>query len=188
MVLVLQISVALWFLAEVVFQVRQYFQGGRAKTTEWGSLGLIMITAVVAGFLARLVGQALPAMHLSIDRNTVLLIVLPLLWAGVGFRLWAILTLGRYFRGVVHIQEGHKVVRAGPYRVLRHPSYTGLMVAVFGVSLLFMNLASIVVFMVCLSIGMLYRIWIEERVLLDGLGQDYANYMRETKRLIPGVW
>jgi protein-S-isoprenylcysteine O-methyltransferase Ste14 len=88
----------------------------------------------------------------------------------------------------VHIQEDHHVVRSGPYRVLRHPSYTGLLVAVLGVSLLYGNWLSVLVFEALVIAGVLYRIRVEERVLLDGLGEDYAVYMRETNRLIPGVW
>jgi len=72
--------------------------------------------------------------------------------------------------------------------VLRHPSYTGLLVILLGFSLTFGNYASAVVFELLVIVGVLYRIHVEERMLLDGLGQDYAAYMRETSRLIPGVW
>jgi protein-S-isoprenylcysteine O-methyltransferase Ste14 len=72
--------------------------------------------------------------------------------------------------------------------VLRHPSYTGLLVALLGVALIIGNYASSAVFWLTVVAGILYRIRVEERMLLDGLGDDYAAYMRETSRLIPGVW
>src|SRR5581483_10932552 len=103
-------------------------------------------------------------------------------------RLWAIGTLGRYFKPIVHLQQDHHVVRSGPYKVLRHPAYTGLLLALFGISLTFANIASIAVFNCCIVAAILYRIRVEERTLLDGLGDEYAEYRRHTRRLIPGVW
>jgi protein-S-isoprenylcysteine O-methyltransferase Ste14 len=79
-------------------------------------------------------------------------------------------------------------VREGPYRVLRHPSYTGLLLAVLGLSLTSANLAAIVVYNFCVIAAFVYRINVEERVLRDGLGDEYAEYMQHTYRLIPGVW
>jgi len=79
-------------------------------------------------------------------------------------------------------------VRSGPYRVLRHPSYTGSLLGIFGLSLTFANVAAIVVFNLCILGAFLYRIRVEERTLLEGLGDEYAEYMRHTYRLIPGVW
>ena len=188
MMVVLRIVVALWALGEVGLQLTQLLRSERTKTREWGSYGGIVITvllAVAAGWLLRgaLPGLDFPAREPGWVLASALLIVL-----GAGFRLWSIASLGRYFRAVVHIQENHHVVRTGPYRVLRHPSYTGLLVGLLGISLLFGNYASAVAFELLVIVGVLYRIHIEERMLLDGLGEDYAAYMRETSRLIPGVW
>lgn len=185
---VFQISIALWLLAETVFQVRQYFQGGKAKTTEWTSLLVIVFSAFAGGYLGRLVGHAVPWLHIPVDTTVLMSAGLVPLWLGAGLRLWAIVTLGRYFRGVVHVQEDHSVVRTGPYRVIRHPAYTGALVGAFGISLLLANVASIAVLMACLCAGVLYRIRVEERVLLEGLGEAYATYASQTKRLVPGLW
>ena len=185
---VVWIVVALWAIGEVGLQLLQLLRSERTKRQEWGSYGGIALTAGLAVVVANLLRRVLPALDYPARQPgwavaTVVLVVL-----GAGFRLWSIATLGRYFRAVVHIQENHHVVRSGPYRVLRHPSYTGLLVALFGVALLFGNYASSVVFELLVIAGVLYRIRVEERVLLDGLGDDYATYMRETNRLIPGVW
>ena len=188
MMVVLWIVVALWALGEIGLQLTQLLRSERTKTREFASYGGIMITAVLAVLLAGLIRRVLPGLdYPSRDTGWLIAIVL-LIVCGGGFRLWSIAMLGRYFRAVVHIQENHHVVRSGPYRVLRHPSYTGLLVALLGIALLFGNYASAVVFEVLVIAGVLNRIRIEERVLLDGLGEDYAVYMRETNRLIPGVW
>ena len=188
MMVVVWVVVALWALGEVGLQLTQLLRSERTKTREWGSYGGIMITAVLGVGLAMLVRRALPGLDYPVRDSGWQLATVVLIVVGGGFRLWSIAMLGRYFRAVVHIQEDHHVVRSGPYRVLRHPSYTGLLVALFGVALLFGNWLSAVVFVVLVIAGVLNRIRVEERVLLAGLGDDYAAYMRETNRLIPGVW
>jgi protein-S-isoprenylcysteine O-methyltransferase Ste14 len=188
MMVVLWVVVALWAIGEIGLQLTQLLRSKRTKTREWGSYGGIAVTAALAVVLATLIRRALPALDYPVRQPAWLVPIVLLIALGAGFRLWSIVTLGRYFRAVVHIQEDHHVVRTGPYRVLRHPSYTGLLVALLGVALLIGNYVSAVIFEVSVIAGMLYRIRVEERVLLDGLGEDYAAYMRETSRLIPGVW
>ncbi|MBB5895945.1 methyltransferase family protein [Kutzneria kofuensis] len=188
MMAVMWIAVALWALGETGLQLTQRLRSERTKTREWGSYGGILIAALLAVVLGGLLRRALPALDFPSRQPGWLLAIVLLIVLGGGFRLWSIASLGRYFRAVVHIQEDHRVVRTGPYRVLRHPSYTGLLVGMLGIALLFGNYASAVVFELLMIAGVLYRIRVEERMLLGGLGEDYAAYMRETNRLIPGVW
>jgi protein-S-isoprenylcysteine O-methyltransferase Ste14 len=178
-------TVVLWIAVEAVMQVRQYRMGGAATVTEWRSLGVVAL-GLGGGFVfAQLADGLWPGLRFSAD---VLVVALPVLWAGIGFRLWAIHTLGRFFRGVVHVQADHEVVRHGPYRVLRHPAYAGALVAVVGLALTFHNVVACVVYLVCGAAGVLYRIRVEERVLLAGLGAEYQDYAQQTARLVPYVW
>lgn len=188
MSLALYIAIALWALGEVALQLMQLLRSGRTTTREWGSYGGIVLSAAVAVLLARLVKGLVPALDVPVRSTGWLIAIVLLVVLGGGFRLWSIAVLGRYFRAVVHIQEGHRVVRSGPYRVLRHPSYTGLLIGLLGVGFLWGNVASTVVFELSLIAGVLYRIRVEERVLLDNLGDTYADYMKQTNRLIPGIW
>jgi protein-S-isoprenylcysteine O-methyltransferase Ste14 len=180
----ISITIAVWIVVEVVMQVRQYRMGGRSKVTEWGSLGVIVLSLAVGFVLARVAGNVLPGLRISIGDA----VVLPLLWLGIGLRLWAIHTLGRFFRGVVHVQADHEVIRRGPYRLLRHPAYAGALVAVVGVALTFDNWAAFVIYIACGAVGVLYRIRVEERVLLAELGDAYRDYAATTARLVPHVW
>jgi len=78
------------------------------------------------------------------------------------------------------------VIEAGPYRFIRHPSYTGFLITLLGFGLsLTNNWLSLLVIMGCALIGFIYRIYVEERVLQAHLGQPYQEYMQRTKRLIP---
>jgi protein-S-isoprenylcysteine O-methyltransferase len=111
-----------------------------------------------------------------------------ILLAGLTLRYWAVLTLGRFFKVTVSIQAGHRVVRSGPYRLLRHPSYTGLLAILLGLGLVLGTWVGLAALVVLPLAGILIRIRVEEQVLLAALGDEYTSYAAETKRLIPGVW
>jgi protein-S-isoprenylcysteine O-methyltransferase len=107
---------------------------------------------------------------------------------GLAFRWYAIIYLGRFFTANVAIASDHRVIDTGPYRFIRHPSYTGSLVATLGFCLSFQNWASLlIIFLPCLAV-MLWRIHIEERALLDALGDAYETYLRRTKRLVPWIY
>jgi protein-S-isoprenylcysteine O-methyltransferase Ste14 len=107
---------------------------------------------------------------------------------GAALRWWAILTLGRYFTFEVAVRSTQSVVQSGPYRFVRHPSYTGILIMLLGVGIALTNWASIVVMLAGGLIGLLYRVAVEERALVEALGQPYVDYMRHSKRFIPFVY
>ncbi len=108
--------------------------------------------------------------------------------SGVALREWAILTLGRLFTQSVMIREQHVVVATGPYRWLRHPSYTGTLLTLVGLMLTLDNWLSVIVVIVGFLVGHIPRIRLEERVLEENLGESYREFERGRKRLVPGVW
>lgn len=83
------------------------------------------------------------------------------------------------------IHTDQQVVQHGPYKLIRHPSYTGALVVVIGLGLMIGNWVSLCALATCLFLGLLYRISVEERELRLHLGQPYEEYMQRTKRLIP---
>jgi len=113
---------------------------------------------------------------------------LVLLTAGIAIRQWAIAVLGRYFTTDVRVRPGQVVVDRGPYRWVRHPSYTGLIVTFVGLGLALGNWAALAVLAVVPTVGLVIRSRHEERVLLDGLGEPYRRFAATRARLIPGVW
>ena len=108
-----------------------------------------------------------------------------LMFLGVLIRQVAIAILGRFFSLSVQISEDHKVVDKGPYKLVRHPSYTGVLITFIGLGLAVQSLGALLVLVLFFGISFGYRMLVEERALLSGLGQDYASYMKRTKRLIP---
>ncbi len=106
-------------------------------------------------------------------------------WA---LRWWAIFTLGRYFTFEVAVRSTQAVVQSGPYRFFQHPSYTAILIMLLGVGIVLTNWASIVVLLATGLIGLGYRVSVEERALVDALGQPYVDYMRHTQRFIPVIF
>lgn len=109
-------------------------------------------------------------------------------WLGIALRMWSIHTLGPFFRRVVVVQADHRVVDRGPYRFVRHPAYTGVLLFVAGWGLAQANVLSIIVTLVLPFIGYYRRIKVEEQVLSTELGAQFVEYARTRRRLIPGVW
>ena len=113
---------------------------------------------------------------------------LALLVAGVAIRWSAIYALGKFFTGTVLIREDHRLLRTGLYRHVRHPAYTGALVAHLGLGLSFSNWFSLGFGVVPYALAAAYRIRVEERALREAFGEEYADYARATKRLIPKLY
>jgi protein-S-isoprenylcysteine O-methyltransferase Ste14 len=80
------------------------------------------------------------------------------------------------------------VVQKGPYRLIRHPSYAGIILFFIGYGLVSRNWVSLGVAVLLPAASLIYRIQVEERALADGIGAEYASYQRKTKKLVPGIW
>ncbi|HMA38326.1 MAG TPA: isoprenylcysteine carboxylmethyltransferase family protein [Chloroflexia bacterium] len=113
---------------------------------------------------------------------------LGLMAGGIVFRLWALATLGRFFTATVRTQVGQGVIRHGPYRLLRHPSYTGTLLTLAGFGLALGTGVGTVLLLAIPAPAYLYRMQVEERALLAAWDGAYATYMQQSWRLIPWVW
>lgn len=130
--IVVLISVVPWPSAEAWLQIRRFRQGGSVRRTELIGF-LVILLALAVGTTAALAAEALlPQAAVPVNPLITFGLGLLIAWAGIIFRLVSIHTLGRFFRMVVQVQEGHQVVRSGPYRILRHPSFAGLLLAMVG--------------------------------------------------------
>ena len=111
-----------------------------------------------------------------------------LLVFGTAFRLWAIRTLDRAFSATVQIKEGQQLVTSGPYRWLRHPSYTGAWLAMIGAALLMHSYLGLVLMGPGMLLVYMRRIAVEERTLENAFGTNYQAMRKSTDRLVPCVW
>jgi protein-S-isoprenylcysteine O-methyltransferase Ste14 len=149
----------------------------------------LVIAAVWSGLLvAYLIAKNVPALRVGADTWPILLLGVSIACLGTVLRAWSILTLGTFFRRDVMVETGQTVIRNGPYRWLRHPSYTGTLVSTFGLALAFGSWVGAVLAVTIATLGHLPRIVVEEAELRNGLGEAYAGYARTTDRLVPHVW
>jgi protein-S-isoprenylcysteine O-methyltransferase Ste14 len=109
-------------------------------------------------------------------------------WAGTLLRWWSFVTLGRYFTVVVQTSADQPVIDRGPYRFLRHPSYSGLLLIFTGVGLMIGNWVSTAGAVILILIALIHRLRIEERALNATLGDRYRDFAASRARLIPYVW
>lgn len=110
-------------------------------------------------------------------------------FASLGFRVWAIRTLGRFFTATVTVQNEQRVIDVGPYRLLRHPSYSGALGIALGTAILFHSVVGIALVVLLSVPAYLYRMQVEERTLARDLGDAYVRYMTRTKRLlVAALW
>ena len=149
----------------------------------------ILVLGMLAGLLlAVLAARSLPGLTLPGDGWIWVVLGVALCAAGLALRVWAVATLGRFFRRDVVVQEGHTVVEDGPYRRIRHPAYAGNLLVALGVGIALANWLGIAALVVVPFLGHLPRIRVEERELERQLGEPYRRYEARTSRLVPGIW
>ena len=136
-----------------------------AILADWLPAGLLQEPVIPAGMLAGLAGISI----------TIL---------GLGFAVWARVSLGRNWSARPGIRVGHTLIRTGPYRIVRNPIYTGLLVGYAGTAVVIGVLWAFVLVLLLL-VAFLGKIKEEERFLLEEFGDAYEQYRREVRALIP---
>jgi protein-S-isoprenylcysteine O-methyltransferase len=174
----------LWIILELIAS-RTKLSGDRSHARDRGSYGLIVALFFVGLGLDFTLSARLPQAAIAGRRELVFFSGIVLILGGVAVRWWAIATLGKSFTFDVAVQSGQKVVDTGPYRYIRHPSYTGTLMTQVGIGLALGNWVGLLALMLCMAIAYSYRISVEEQALVAALGEPYKQYMRRTRRIIP---
>ena len=186
---VVQLTMAAWLVLEAGLLIRDRMRGKGSAARDQGTLWLniVVITAAVtaAGLLTGAVKDAGPWEFGSAGLSAAGLLVM---WAGLAVRIWAIVVLGNSFRTTVEVDTGQRVVDSGPYRWVRHPSYTGIVLLMAGLGLVYGNVPALAILLVLPAGVLIHRIFVEEAVLTEVMGRAYADYAARTKRLVPGLW
>lgn len=111
-----------------------------------------------------------------------------MLWAGILLRNYSIKLLGRHFTPTVQLQKDHDLITAGPYSIVRHPSYLGALIAFVGIAVFLNSLVGTIFTIVAMIIAYTVRINAEEKALIGLFGSVYTNYQNKTKKIIPFLW
>ncbi|MEO8440646.1 MAG: isoprenylcysteine carboxylmethyltransferase family protein [Spartobacteria bacterium] len=163
----------------------------RSKTAGTGKdrLTLPLLWTVIGGsiFAGFYLRGALPQAALPYPKvyYTIGLILFVL---GLIVRWIAIIHLGRFFTVNVTIAEDHQLITTGPYRYVRHPSYTGTLLVFLGFGLCMLNIFSLVAVFLPIAAAFFWRIHVEEEALRSAFGDRYRLYAGRTRRVIPLVY
>jgi protein-S-isoprenylcysteine O-methyltransferase len=181
------ISYAAWVLFEiwVTSRDRRAVQGRRADSGSLFAIIALIILAIVVAFCGPWLA---PWARIAVRNAVVPAVATLMIWGGMAFRLWAIQTLGRFFRLTVTIQDQHRLVTDGPYRVLRHPAYTGAIVTIAGIGLFMNNWVSFLGAFAVALIAYGIRIRVEERALGARFGEVFRAQRARSWAVIPFIW
>jgi protein-S-isoprenylcysteine O-methyltransferase len=178
----------IFFISEAVLGLSKRAKRGDAQTADRGSFGLIWTVIGISMFIAYNIPFNYPQGNLVKIANPLTAVGVVLFVAGITLRWYSIRHLGRYFTVNVAIASDHRIIDTGPYRHVRHPSYTGALLAFVGLALALGNWVSMLIILIPVFAVFLWRMKIEEAALLKGLGEPYRSYMNHTKRLVPGIY
>ena len=106
--------------------------------------------------------------------------------AGLAFSVWARLYLGSNWSPIATLKKDQILVTSGPYGIVRHPIYSGLIVAIIGTALAFGGYR-VIISILCVFLFAWVRITEEEKLMSKQFGKEYAEYKKKVKAIIPGV-
>ena len=170
--------------AGLVFLKRSRDDSVDADDATLRTLWITIVLAVIAGILA---ATRVPVAAMG-AAGIVFWLGYALFGGGLALRWYSIVYLGRFFTVNVAIHSRHEIIDTGPYARIRHPSYTGALVAFLGLALTLTNWVSLALIVVPIFWAFSRRISTEEHALANALGSPYVNYMRRTKRLAPFIY
>lgn len=178
---------AIWVAFEIWLIVRDRIQGKGKMGNDRGTFYINTVSIAVGMAAAGLISMYARFRFFG-GSNSTFWIGLGVMGLGFFVRAWAVAALGSSFRTTVETHENQRVKKDGPYRLVRHPSYSGLLIMCGGYGIATRNWLSLVFAIVLPLSALLYRIRVEEKVMVESLGTEYEEYQRHTKRLIPWIW
>ena len=176
-----------WVLGEIWVLVATRTRGGGGEVRDRGSLRILWLVIIASVTAAIWYGEThTPTMFGGASWvRTVSVIVM---MVALAIRWTAIVTLGKSFSANVAIHATQKVCKTGIFSVVRHPSYSGLMLVFVAIGIHTRNWIGFALAVVPTFAAMAYRIHVEEIALREAFGEEYVEYSRTTKRLVPGIY
>ena len=185
MIIAFLASCVTWLAFELWLNLRDR---DRTDSTEDKSSGLRLLLLLILALASGAVIQPTRLLSIPLEEDLRYLTGTAFVLGGAFFGLWAFRALGKYFRTVLEVQAGQKVITRGPYRFVRHPAYAGAMLvfASFGIGLgSWAGLAAMLAFTFA---GYRRRIWLEEQMMIARFREEYLGFMAKTKKLIPFIY
>jgi protein-S-isoprenylcysteine O-methyltransferase Ste14 len=182
-----RVLAGVWVLGEIVLALVTTTRGGKGKIQDQGTQIILWVVLIGAfklvDWLHRFFAPDMPGSSSWLRPAAFGILVL-----GLAIRVVAIATLGRAFSANVALRAGQRLQRSGLYALVRHPSYLGLELILLALALHSRTWICFAVAFVPSTLAVLHRIHVEETALRLAFGADYEDYVRSTKRLIPGLY
>jgi protein-S-isoprenylcysteine O-methyltransferase len=182
----------LWILVAVAFTISIYQPAykpvdGSAPLHDRGTAAQIVWSVYLTQFVG-IIEAVVFRYPESFRWDAMTTVALVLMVAGLGLRVWAVLTLGRFFTWFITVYDDHQVIRTGPFRFVRHPAYCGALI-LFVATMLFLHAwVGAALSLVFQLFAYVRRILYEEAMMIDRLGESYRVYTREVNALVPLLW
>jgi protein-S-isoprenylcysteine O-methyltransferase Ste14 len=176
----------LYVLFEIFMSRRQLKKREISKSGDKGSIWLLTISITIGYWLSFIIASTKTGR--IYHWNTFFIIGSILVLIGLIIRVSSILTLKQQFTYTVTKIEGHELIVKGLYKWIRHPGYLGQLIIFLGISASLSNWISILLMLIPVSFGYLNRIKVEEKFMVEQMGQKYVEYQKRTKRLIPAIY
>jgi protein-S-isoprenylcysteine O-methyltransferase Ste14 len=185
--LVIYILDTLW-LIWLAYWIFRAFGNKRSAYTQGRGLRLLYLASIfVVWYLAQNHGLV---PHIRLFHENYVTQILGILFcaAGIVLAIWARIILGSNWSGIVTLKENHELITSGPYQYVRHPIYSSLLLSIFGTLLaLAPFLSGIVAFLVTV-IALRVKSLMEEKIMLRTFPEQYPQYKRQVRALIPYIW
>jgi protein-S-isoprenylcysteine O-methyltransferase Ste14 len=162
--------------------------GNKRSTFRQSRRARLFYQVLTAGLVGLIVGIRQLRVPLLRMTTTTQLAGIALCAAGVGIAIWSRRVLGNNWSGMVTLKEGHTLVRRGPYSLVRHPIYSGLLLAAAGSFLAVLPTLQGLVSLCLLFVGFRLKSLSEEQLLSRQFPEEYPRYRKETKALVPFIY
>ena len=183
---VFTITYFVWFLSETLLNRLLHSKSTDKQNADKNSLLLIWITVVAVIFVAIYIAFNY---HFPIYQNPVFhYLGLGIIYLGIILRIASVLSLGKFFTVDVTIREDHKLKKDGLYRFLRHPSYFASLISFVGFGITINSWPGLFLLIAAVLTVFIYRIKIEEKILIEQFGSEYQDYRKTTSGIIPFIY
>ncbi len=185
-IIIFSISIV-WIFSEVILARVKRSHTKDSKESDKSSLRFLWISISISTSIGIFLGvQGIG--FILVEHHFISILGIFLIVLGLIIRWIAIVTLKKYFTVNVTIFENHQIIKKGIYGFIRHPAYAGSLLSFLGLGLSFSNWLSTVIIFIPILVAFTYRIQVEEKALIEAFGEEYLNYSKLTKRLIPKIY